>query len=38
MLGPCLTLQNSGAQSMGLSLPSQLKLEHWKLLRCLLSS
>ena len=38
MPGPCLTLQNSGELSMGLSSPSQLKLEHWKLLRCLPSS
>ena len=38
MLGPCLTLQNSRELSMGLSSPSQLKLEQWKLLRCLPSS
>lgn len=38
MPGPCRTLQNRGEVALGLSLPIQLKLEHWKLLRCLLSS
>ena len=38
MVGPCLTLQYKGELSLGLSAPVQLKPEHLKLLRCLLSS
>ena len=38
MVGPCLTLQHKGELSLGLSAPIQLKPEHRKLLRCLISS
>ena len=38
MVGPCLTLQYKGVLLLSLSSLVQLKPEHWKLLRCLLSS